>query len=1162
MAVESRRPVILLAFANDRDDRARYLRNLAEEARRLREALKQAEIAGLCEVVVRQNAMVDEILDVFQDLRYRDRVAIFHYGGHAGGYGLLLESATGKPAVADAGGLASFLRQQHSLQLVFLNGCSTGPQVKGLLDAGVAAVISTSQAIRDEVATEFAARFYKALGPDGVTIRRAFNEAAGAVTTERGGDTRAFFRDEEAAGDCLPWELRPDGAEEGGWSIPKAADDPTFGLPPLPKRDLPESPFLKPLARYTAEEAEVFFGRGYQIRKLYERATVPGGAPIILLYGQSGVGKSSLLDAGLLPRLAASNYEARYRRRDQQRGLLGSLMEALRPGAEGLTLGEVWHAEEGRLGRALVAILDQVEESITRPDPGRPQELQEFVSALHVAFGNRGGRPQGKLVLGFRKEWLAEINHRLSDAGLQRVRVEVFLEPLDRRGIIEAVQGPSRPGRLYDRYGLEVEAGLPEVIADDLLADPGSPLAPTLQVLLCKMWEQAREPDADRTHPCFDRELYQALSRQGLLLKDFLNQQIEELGQWRPEVVNSGLALDLLEYHTTPLGTARQRTDKELHEDYGHMDEVVRPLVQRCVDLYLLTRVSRSGKGELPATRLAHDTLALLVRERFDSSDRPGQRARRILKNRIPEWEGGGEGTPLDEADLAVVDRGKSGMRIGTPAEKKLIESSKERRDQMSLARRLAEFYQQSRSKKPQLCLLLAVEAVKATYGHDKPVRVPAAEQALWDALSSMQIQGYPVPKDEVSSHINALVLMTNDKLFTANSDFSLTRWDLNSPDPERCDFGEHQFTSAMASGGDKQLAIGTFEGSVRVWDPEQCRIKQELDDGFQTGSAISVLSFSCDGEYLAAGYEDGRVAVWNLKQNLYELLFNSRIHTRHISSLLFTKKGLVSGSYDGTMIVWKLDKNQEPNKIPAHNQGINALALTRDGSYLITGSFDQTAKVWDLREEIKENTTPMMTLKGHTGGINVLALSPDDGQYLVTAGDDCTARVWNLEKITSSNHGKTETEVSDFDLNGHLGSIVSLALTKDNRLITGSSDGTARVWDLNNPDEPSLVLSGHEGSVQFIALTQNDRLITATTTKEGGVARVWYLKLDQLMEHASSQAYRNLSKVEWQRYFGPTKRYQKTFPHLPVGEGVVEQAEALGLTPDDLSSPPLCRSG
>jgi len=705
---ENRRPVILLAFANDRDDRARYLRNLPEEARRLRDALKQAEIAGQCEVVPRPNVVVPDIFDAFQDPRYRDRVAIFHYGGHADGYRLLLESPTGQPVVAHAAGLASFLGQQHSLQLVFLNGCSTGPQVKGLLDAGVAAVISTSQAIRDEVATEFAGRFYTALGAGG-TILRAFNEAAGAVTTERGDDTRAFFRDEKTAGDCLPWELRPDGAEVGGWSIPKAADDPTYVLPPLPKRDLPESRFLKPLARYTAEEAEVFFGRGYQIRELYDRATDSDGAPILLLCGQSGVGKSSLLDAGLLPRLFSGGRDVRYLRRDQQKGLLGTLSEALRPTDENPSLGIAWRAEEARLNRPLVVLLDQVEEAFTRPNPSHPREVEELAAALREALGVRSNRPNGKLILSFRKEWLADIERSLDEARLLPARVRVFLGPLDRRGIIEAVRGPGRlvdphghqfehpilADRLYKQYALEVEAGLPEVIADDLLADPGSPVAPTLQVLLCKMWEKAQDKmwekarERDRAHPCFDRKLYGELSREGILLKDYLDQQLAELGQWRPEVMNLGLALDLLEYHTTPLGTAKERTAKERHEDYIHLDEVVPSLVQQCVELRLLatdgTQVD-SNHGE-PATRLAHDTLAPLVRDRFDSSDCPAQRARRVLKNRAAEWAEGKEGAPLDEADLAVVERAESAMRAWTPDEKRLVEASRRERNQREQGR-------------------------------------------------------------------------------------------------------------------------------------------------------------------------------------------------------------------------------------------------------------------------------------------------------------------------------------------------------------------------------------------------------------------------------------------------------------------------------------------
>ena len=49
------RVVAFLAFANDRDDTVDYLRNLPNEARRLRDASEPAEQAGLCEVTVRSN---------------------------------------------------------------------------------------------------------------------------------------------------------------------------------------------------------------------------------------------------------------------------------------------------------------------------------------------------------------------------------------------------------------------------------------------------------------------------------------------------------------------------------------------------------------------------------------------------------------------------------------------------------------------------------------------------------------------------------------------------------------------------------------------------------------------------------------------------------------------------------------------------------------------------------------------------------------------------------------------------------------------------------------------------------------------------------------------------------------------------------------------------
>ena len=65
---------------------------------------------------------------------------------------------------------------------------------------------------------------------------------------------------------------------------------------------------------------------------LYDRVMAAGSPPIVLFYGQSGVGKSSLLAAGLLPRLEGS-HAVRYARRDQAAGLLGTLAAALGRGA-------------------------------------------------------------------------------------------------------------------------------------------------------------------------------------------------------------------------------------------------------------------------------------------------------------------------------------------------------------------------------------------------------------------------------------------------------------------------------------------------------------------------------------------------------------------------------------------------------------------------------------------------------------------------------------------------------------------------------------------------------------------------------------------------------------------------------------------------------------
>lgn len=768
------KPVIFLAFANDKEDNARYLRNLPKELDGLRKALAPAVQAGLCEVVERASATIEQMLDTFQEARYKDRIAIFHYGGHADGYQLLLEQLDGSHGVAHGSGLVSFFAKQKGLKLVFFNGCSTQQQTLEMVEAGVPAVIGTSSAIGDDIATNLSIRFYNGIA-NGLSIDKAWLEAIDYIKIQQGYDkgkgevnTRGLYRKdkklEENPPDRLPWDMHyKQGAEiVKDWNLPEAVDNPLFGLPDVSRMfNLPEKPY-RFLERYREEHTEIFFGRSYYIRDLYIRAIDKNSAPIILLYGQSGVGKSSLLDAGVLPRLEQVT-KVVYTRRNQDKGLLGTLKEALgitvnseqlpviseqltinneqlnnleskelsknstiqlsnkqettifqlekiaetlQGGAKNHLLASieelkiqenkkeifkveiaekdedslktVWKIKERDALQPFIVILDQAEEVFTRPNDDLPNELQEFLQQVHLIFSNPKDRPVGKLILSYRKEYSAEFDEAFKK--LQLPREGIFLKHLERRDIIEVITGLTLTQNLKNQYRLTVESELPVIIADDLLEDKDSPIAPILQILLTKMWNLTEDEELR----FFSVKKYHQLKREGILMNDFFQQQMKIFKQWNQNEEHSGLALDILNFHTTLLGTAGSRRIEEIQKRYAHRADIVEPILKKFQELYLLAGFSRTVTG------LAHDTLAPVIQSEFRSSDREGQRATRVLDNRLASLKGSedleeilrhDDKLVLDETDLEIVEKGAQGMRHWDKEEDILVTASRIRRE-------------------------------------------------------------------------------------------------------------------------------------------------------------------------------------------------------------------------------------------------------------------------------------------------------------------------------------------------------------------------------------------------------------------------------------------------------------------------------------------------
>ncbi|MBL9008082.1 MAG: CHAT domain-containing protein [Myxococcales bacterium] len=118
------------------------------------------------------------------------------------------------------------------------------------------------------------------------------------------------------------------------------------------------------------------------------------------------------------------------------------------------------------------------------------------------------------------------------------------------------------------------------------------------------------------------------------------------------------------------------------------------------------------------------------------------------------------------------------------------------------------------------------------------------------------------------------------------------------------------------------------------------------------------------------------------------------------------------------------------------------------------------------------------VVLRGHEDFVRSVAFSPD-GKKIVTGSFDHTARVWNAD-------GSGDP----LPLKGHEESVIAVAFSPDGtKIVTGSEDKTARVWNAERSGDP-LPLKGHEESVVAVAFSPDGRkIVTGGTDK---TVRIW----------------------------------------------------------------------
>ncbi|MBD2100207.1 AAA family ATPase [Leptolyngbya sp. FACHB-261] len=815
-------------------------------------------------------------------------------------------------------------------------------------------------------------------------------------------------------------------------------------------------------------------GRQQDVDRLIERIS-RDDCKLTVIHGPSGVGKSSVIEAGLIPALeqrevsiAAASPVLLRAYTDWVRALAKALGETLQ--YKGVTLDLVPEStiqilEQLRKNESrkllIVLIFDQFEEFFfINQDQEARQTFFEFLGdCLNLLYV--------KVVLCLREDYLHHLLEfeRFTELGIinndvlsrsNRYYLGNFT-PVDAEQVIKS---------LTERAGFRLEPVLIQTLVTDLAKELGEVRPIELQLVGVQL----------QVKDITTLARYQECGSKEELVKSYLAGVIEDCGPENQQAAE--LVLYLL---TNERGTRPLKTRAELEADL--------PPVAEQLDLILKILVKSGLVFQVPGLsddcyQLAHDYLVSLICQRQEAGllyelsaiKEKQQFTEEQLNHTLKQLEQSlyqeqRQRKRAEAAELEVLCSLAQALLLSHDQLGALLSSIKaykqlKETDVHSIIRaKVLDVLQQVVNEIQERNRLEAhtnwINNVKfsptgqivASASGDKTIK-------LWglDGTLIRTLQGHDAGVFSVSFSPDGLTIAS------ASLDKTIKLWGLDGTLIRTLQGHDAGVFSVSFSPDGLTIASASLDKTIKLWslDGTLIRTLQGHTDG------VSWAVFSPDGKTIASASADTTVRLWSLDGTLLRTI---PAHELELMAVCFSPDGrtIVSASSDKTIKIWSLD-GALLRTIQGHNAGIWGVSFSPDGQTIASASFDKTIKIWSL------DGTLLHTLQGHTDGVSWAVFSPD-GKTIASASGDKTIKLWSLNV--------------DFlkTLQGHSAGVWSVGFSNDGQVLASSSfDKTVKLWSFNGVSLATL--RGHGGWINSVSFSPDSKTIASASIDQ--TIRLW----------------------------------------------------------------------